>query len=138
MNTREMIAVMQAFEDGKQIEYKSNFDDKWEQFYRGDNDPVWDWHNVTYRIKPTKKPVDLSVLIDSGIDMATKDELDRLKDLLQTTGTNLIGTRESERLEIVRCQHCDAIKNIYQFGDVPHKENCPVAKITEIVWECDE
>ena len=67
--------------------------------------------------------------------MSTKDELNRLKDLLQTTGTNLIGTRESERLEIVRCEHCDAIKNIYQFGSVPHKEDCPVAKITEIVWE---
>jgi len=134
MNTKEMIAVMQAYEDGNQIEAKLLSDPDWYSVEK----PLWDWDSFVYRIKTTKKPVDLSVLIDSGIDMATKDELDRLKDLLQTTGTNLIGTRESERLEIVRCQHCDAIKNIYQFGDVPHKENCPVAKITEIVWECDE
>jgi len=70
--------------------------------------------------------------------MATKDELDRLKDLLQTTGTNLIGTSESERLETVRCNHCSAVKSIYQFGDVPHKEDCPVAKITKVVWEVSD
>jgi len=70
--------------------------------------------------------------------MSTKDELNRLKDLLQTTGTNLIGTSESERLEIVRCNHCNAVKNIYQFGDVPHKDDCPVAKITKVVWEVSD
>jgi hypothetical protein len=70
--------------------------------------------------------------------MSTKDELNRLKDLLQTTGTNLIGTSESERLEIVRCKHCSAIKNIYQSGDVPHKDDCPVAKITKVVWEVSD
>lgn len=63
MNTREMIAVMQAYEDGKQIEAKLLSDPDWYNVER----PLWDWDSFVYRIKPTKKPVDLSVLIDSGI-----------------------------------------------------------------------
>lgn len=64
MNTAEKIKVMQAYEDGKQIEYKSPRSDGW-----GDaSTPVWDWYNKTYRIKEQKKVVDLSVLIGSQID----------------------------------------------------------------------
>ena len=64
MNTKEMIAVMQAYEDGKQIEGKLWHDPDWYNVEK----PLWDWDSFVYRIKPTKKPVDLSVLIDSGID----------------------------------------------------------------------
>ena len=48
MTNKEMIAVMQAFYDGKEIECSS----------RGENDwlwtanPMWDWSNNDYRIKP--------------------------------------------------------------------------------------
>ena len=69
MNTKEMIAVMQAYEDGKQIEYKSNVNG-WVSV----ENPNWDWVNRIYRIKPTKKPVQLSVLIDSGIDCEFSDD----------------------------------------------------------------
>lgn len=63
MNTREMIAVMQAYEDGKQIEAKLLSDPDWYSVEK----PLWDWDSFVYRIKTTKKVVDLSVLIDSGI-----------------------------------------------------------------------
>lgn len=47
-----MIAVMQAYENGSEIEcnYKNN--DKWFEVYT----PIWDWDNHNYRVKqPPKK-----------------------------------------------------------------------------------
>jgi len=64
MKTSEKIQVMQAFEDGKQIETKYLSEPYWEAIIN----PTWDWDSFTYRIKQEQKPVDLSVLIDSGID----------------------------------------------------------------------
>ena len=52
MTTSEMIAVMQAFDRGEQIEYRiKDFmrDDEWcdqKEF------PEWDWRTFDYRIKP--------------------------------------------------------------------------------------
>ena len=42
----ERIALMQAYVDGKQIQYKD--DEVWIDI----DDPDWDWHNWEYRIKP--------------------------------------------------------------------------------------
>lgn len=72
MNTKQMIAVMQAYEDGKRIEGKLLADPDWYDVEK----PLWDWDSFVYRIKTTKKPVDLSVLIDSGIDCVMGDTLD--------------------------------------------------------------
>ena len=70
MNTKEMIAVMQAYEDGKRIEGKLLADPDWYDIEK----PLWDWDSFVYRIKATKKPVQLSVLIDSGIDCEFMNE----------------------------------------------------------------
>jgi len=64
MNTKEMIAVMQAYEDGKQIEGRPKGATYWHDCPL---EPVWSWDDTEYRIKPTSIPVDLSVLIDSGV-----------------------------------------------------------------------
>lgn len=64
MDTKAMIQIMQAYEDGKQIEAKLLSDPDWYSVEK----PLWDWDSFVYRIKTTKKPVDLSVLIGSGID----------------------------------------------------------------------
>lgn len=45
------IAVMQAFADGKQIEYYNHSCEDWEQITR----PCWDWSSTDYRIY--EKPV---------------------------------------------------------------------------------
>ena len=42
----DRIALMQAYVDGKQIQYKD--DEVWIDI----DDPDWDWHNWEYRIKP--------------------------------------------------------------------------------------
>ena len=52
---KEMIAVMQAAEDGKQIQARSvRYDTIWVDV----EDPPWDWTRTEYRVKPeTKKSV---------------------------------------------------------------------------------
>ena len=44
--TADFIKVMQAYVEGKQIQYKD--DEVWIDI----DDPDWDWHNWEYRIKP--------------------------------------------------------------------------------------
>ena len=52
--TKEQIEVMQAFIDGKEIEFKKRFQS---DNYRTVNTPDWDFLNFEYRIKPSE-PVD--------------------------------------------------------------------------------
>ena len=44
--TADYIKVMQAYVEGKQIQYKD--DEVWIDI----DDPDWDWHNWEYRVKP--------------------------------------------------------------------------------------
>lgn len=50
--TKEMIEVMQAYEDGKEIEYYSNLIGGWVLFV---GTPSWSWDKSDYRIKPEPK-----------------------------------------------------------------------------------
>ena len=49
----EKIKVMQAYKNGKTIEYKEGREKNW----KTTNTPAWDWYNWDYRIKeePKKK-----------------------------------------------------------------------------------
>ena len=49
MNTKQMIEVMQAYEDGAEIESTGKFGDKscWTHI----KDPTWSWNTDLYRIK---------------------------------------------------------------------------------------
>jgi len=46
--TKEMIAVMQAHCEGKQIEYTQNNEDNWVMVC----EPSWNWKGSKYRVKP--------------------------------------------------------------------------------------
>ena len=50
MTTQEQIAVMQAFADGKEIEFCINAEsgDRWFPV----KDPGWNWFHYTFRVKP--------------------------------------------------------------------------------------
>jgi len=48
MNIHEQIAVMQAFADGKEIEF--NWGGGWQLCPK----PAWDWSKLNYRIKPER------------------------------------------------------------------------------------
>ncbi len=48
--TKEAIRVMQAFVDGKEVEFISRND---EPYWLSNFSPTWDWLRCDYRIKPT-------------------------------------------------------------------------------------
>lgn len=53
MKVSEQIRVMQAYLDGKEIQYRTHSNEIW---YDAEN-PAWDWSNHEYRIKPENKLV---------------------------------------------------------------------------------
>lgn len=54
-NIDEMIKVMQAYKDGKKIEFKGGFIDSAYDNWAWAPEPCWDWGKYTYRIAPTVK-----------------------------------------------------------------------------------
>lgn len=52
MTTKEKIAVMQAYEDGKTIQLFSKQTMQWVDI---EKEPVWSWIANTYRVKPEPK-----------------------------------------------------------------------------------
>lgn len=53
MTTKEMIEVMQGYEDGKKIERCHNNEHIWRQVEH----PMWDWSDFSYRVKHEPKYV---------------------------------------------------------------------------------
>lgn len=53
MTTKEMIAVMQAYEEGKKIQYRLRGDSA--STWRNAVCPCWDWRTFDYRIKPEEE-----------------------------------------------------------------------------------
>lgn len=47
--TKQCIAVMQAYADGKQLELFDKYKNEWVEVV----DPTWNWYESEYRIKPT-------------------------------------------------------------------------------------
>ena len=56
MKLKEMIKVMEHYENGGVVEFKRTYEDdiKWEKLLP---DPVWNWERNDYRIKETKQKV---------------------------------------------------------------------------------
>lgn len=55
MTTKEKIEVMQAFVDGKTIQYKQKLSNQWHEWLHWDEEPYWSWSDTDYRIKPEPK-----------------------------------------------------------------------------------
>lgn len=53
--TQEKIKVMQAFCEGKAIQYRKK--DSLNQWYNVGVEPIWDWNQVDYRIKPEPRVI---------------------------------------------------------------------------------
>ena len=60
MNTREKMKVMQDYLDGNDIEFRTNNEYAWQNYYIDessiDSEPNWNWVGCQYRIKPEPKP----------------------------------------------------------------------------------
>lgn len=74
--TKEMIAIMQAFVEGRQIEYTKRHSaiKSWTPTIV----PIWDWHENDYRIKPILEYVpftfeDAEFLIGKVVKCKTQD-----------------------------------------------------------------
>lgn len=52
MTIDQQIAVMQAFKEGKTIEYKNKAHDGWSV----NSDPAWNFDDYDYRVKPEPNP----------------------------------------------------------------------------------
>ncbi len=75
MTTKEKIAVMQAWLDGKSIQVKSIASD--EVWYDVEKEPSWDWLIREYRIKPTSIPATQEELKDIESVIFLKDKKDK-------------------------------------------------------------
>ena len=51
MTTKEMIEVLQAYDEGKAIEFSHKGSDDWQDAII----PCWDWAYFNFRVKPEKK-----------------------------------------------------------------------------------
>lgn len=75
MSTAEKIAVMQAYEEGKQIQCL--YEEIWKDM---DKEPVWNWGLVEYRVKPEPcvRPYTFEELVEAikehGIAVQSKRE----------------------------------------------------------------
>jgi hypothetical protein len=56
--TKEMIAVMQAYCEGKKIEFSRDIGESWKEI----DNPFWDWASEDYRVKqePEYQPFDFT------------------------------------------------------------------------------
>jgi hypothetical protein len=76
MNAREMAEVMMAYADGKEIEFRPPYVEKW----RISHNPTWDWSVVEYRVKP--EPLTMYCIVDE--DGRVHSIMDRHVDMLAT------------------------------------------------------
>ena len=54
MTTQEKIEVMNAYTEGKKIQYRSKENGEWFDLFLM-QEPAWDWASFDYRIKPEEK-----------------------------------------------------------------------------------
>lgn len=59
MSTKEKIVVMQAFVEGKTVEFCSKTGNVW----RATPTPAWNWHDNEYRVKP--EPMKFYIVVDA-------------------------------------------------------------------------
>lgn len=71
MTTKEMIEVMQAYEDGKVIQCKTKYTDDWRDMVC---EPVWSWNTTEYRIKSEPKYVPYDSVAEVDKDKWFKDK----------------------------------------------------------------
>ena len=76
--TKEMIAVMQAYEDGKEIEFKPHTGKTWISMKLTTIPPIWSWSSDDYRIKPEPEYIpftfeDAEFLIGKVVKCKTQD-----------------------------------------------------------------
>ena len=123
----------QKVADGGEAQLK--IDEEWANLFVGG--PSLGSSNAKWRIKPTKKVIDLSVLIESGIDCEFDDALDFDEDMLRIgflTRINCSGYPYSLGCDVYFfCQPRMNHKHAWQGGECPLPEGFEVK-----VWLRDD
>ena len=95
--TKEMIEVMQAYERGEKIEMK--FLDSDDCCWMEVIDPLWDWYESDYRVKPKKKyvPFDtpeefLTAYIKHGEFVENKESGEKMNAYVDKNGIVILST----------------------------------------------
>lgn len=68
---KEMMKVMQAFDEGKKIEYKHRYSKVWSYH----SEPEWNWQDYQYKVRKPKT-LDMDVLIELGLDCEFSNDKD--------------------------------------------------------------
>lgn len=118
MTTKEMIAVMQAYEDGKAIEFRDRHSGEWGEC----SIPLWDWHAFDYRIKPEPKYVPYDSVAEVEKDKWVVNKTDGIKyQILAIDSLNnsvLLPTRGFKKLDAL-------------FRDYTYEDGAPCGKKAE-------
>ena len=112
----------QKVADGGEAEFRANYTNK--QWFSSSGSPCLSSVRQDWRIKPTKKVIDLSVLIESGIDCEFKDDIgDRTNfgKLLEITDADTYPykTGNSRADEYAQCQPRMNHVHAWQGGECP-------------------
>lgn len=97
MTTEEMIKVMQAYVDGKDLQYRNKRTGiDWQDVTK----PAWEWYGYEYRIKPTPtyrplKPEELIELKGKWLKAKNDTTISLITDLVERSGVRINGTYKS-------------------------------------------
>lgn len=83
MTTQEKLTVMQAWMDGREIEYRTRNENSsaFTPLDRNSGEPGWDWGLFEYRISPPP-PMEIKVWVSAGGDVIPqplRDPMDSLR-----------------------------------------------------------
>ena len=98
MELKEMIKVMQHFDNGREVEIKTKRSDDWEEV----TTPSWNWFEYDYRIKEPKQKVTIEKWLIKDVDsgehfmIGTSDIELNLKDFPAWKKVKLIKSYEVE------------------------------------------
>lgn len=92
---KEMIEVMQAYADGKKIEFGSDnpiASTKWKEAVN----PTWDWDNFDYRVKPEPHYVPYD-----SVDEADREKMVRQKIIVKNSSLSCMTTKKTKCFQLV-------------------------------------
>lgn len=73
MTIKDMTEVMQAYEEGKKIQFTRKNEDDWSDIV---GEPTWNWNHYRYRIKTEPKYVPYDSVSEVDRDKWVKDKTD--------------------------------------------------------------
>lgn len=118
-DTKTMISVMQAFDAGKQIEFKANGNDNWIQTTY----PNWDWPRCNYRVKETIKDSFNFAGLDPKWKYAARDKNDNIYVYQNEPKIDHRCECWSNTSSHSRCKSITDLFETYKVGDVDWNES---------------